>query len=386
MSDYGNVETLIKSERKVVVFRLIVSTVIVAALSVWLYFYVSEKYFPLAIGFVWATWLYVTKSLLRVLVTGIAFILTDKGLIAYVGDIDFVAWDEIESAYTGSVGGAKVVQLDIRNIDTVLARLTMFRRHILRWYMANSGGKPNLYASFAKGGAVGLLQLIQPRISLRATERAGSATSRLNPAGTNRAPAPILVTRRQFFVRERVSFLALADTYDIFDPQTNLQIGVARDEPSGWTKLLRFLGGTKDRLSTTVRIYEREGSPAVLSLRKWGASVENKLTLTDAQGAHLGSFVSKFKLVGGGILVLDEHGNQFAEVEGDWKLWNFRFLDAQGRELGIVTKKWEGIGKELFTNANDYLISVSDIATNVANASALLLAAGLAIDMFFKEW
>ena len=38
-----------------------------------------------------------------------------------------------------------------------------------------------------------------------------------------------------------------------------------------------------------------------------------------------------------------------AEVKGDWKGWNFQLLDNEGRELGVVTKKWGGIGKELFT-------------------------------------
>ena len=73
-----------------------------------------------------------------------------------------------------------------------------------------------------------------------------------------------------------------------------------------------------------------------------------------------------------------------AEVKGDWKGWNFKFIGQDGREIGTVTKKWAGIGKELFTSADNYIIALNDGSSH-ANAGALLLAAGLAIDIVYKE-
>lgn len=69
-------------------------------------------------------------------------------------------------------------------------------------------------------------------------------------------------------------------------------------------------------------------------------------------------------------------------MQGDWKGWNFRFLSGN-TELGVVTKKWGGLGKELFTTADNYIISLAG-APNPAVAT-LLLAAGLAIDTVLKE-
>ena len=74
-------------------------------------------------------------------------------------------------------------------------------------------------------------------------------------------------------------------------------------------------------------------------------------------------------------------GQKFAEVKGDWKGWNFRLVDIAGREMGIVTKKWAGLGKELFTNADQYIIEVKESGSS----NALVLAAALAIDIVFKE-
>jgi hypothetical protein len=68
-------------------------------------------------------------------------------------------------------------------------------------------------------------------------------------------------------------------------------------------------------------------------------------------------------------------------VKGDWKGWNFRLLDVTGREMGIVTKKWAGLGRELFTNSDQYIIEVKESSAS----NALLLAAALAIDIVFKE-
>ena len=63
--------------------------------------------------------------------------------------------------------------------------------------------------------------------------------------------------------------------------------------------------------------------------------------------------------------------------------WDFKFLGKDGRQLGQVTKKWAGIGKELFTSADTYVISL-DGPTN-RTAPTLLLAAGLAVDIVLKE-
>ena len=53
--------------------------------------------------------------------------------------------------------------------------------------------------------------------------------------------------------------------------------------------------------------------------------------------------------------------------------------------LGTVTKKWAGIGRELFTSADNYMIALSDASQANPGVAALLLAAGLAIDIVFKE-
>ncbi len=72
-------------------------------------------------------------------------------------------------------------------------------------------------------------------------------------------------------------------------------------------------------------------------------------------------------------------------MKGDWKGWNFKILDDEGKELGQVTKKWAGLGKEFFTSADTYMIAINPGKEGTRAVMALLLAAGIAIDTVYKE-
>ena len=194
----------------------------------------------------------------------------------------------------------------------------------------------------------------------------------------------MLLSRRTFFVKERIALLKLTDVYDILDPETDRPIGVARDEPATWAKYLRLLV-KKNLLPTTIRVYENESAPAVLTLTKGPGFLRTTVRVTDVSGVPVGRFRSKLFSLGGGFYVFGANDQQVAEVKGDWKGWNFRFLDATGNELGVVTKKWAGLGAELLTSADRYVISLSPAAAASRQTTELLLAAGLAIDIVFKE-
>jgi uncharacterized protein YxjI len=194
----------------------------------------------------------------------------------------------------------------------------------------------------------------------------------------------MLLDRQTFFVRERVGFVKLTDTFDILDPATQQAIGLAKEEPPGWAKWLRLLL-SKQMLPTTVNVYENEGQPPVFSIQRPFTFLRAKIKVTAPGGQSFGYFKSKLFSLGGGFYVFDTQDQQVAEVKGDWKGWNFKFLSKEGRELGTVTKRWAGLGKELFTSADNYIIALNDAAAGSAAAGVLLLAAGLAIDIVFKE-
>jgi len=195
-----------------------------------------------------------------------------------------------------------------------------------------------------------------------------------------------MLDKKAYFIRERVGFLKLVDTYDILDPQTQSQLGIAKEKPGWLFQILRLLVN-KQLLPTKVFVYQGDNpedeSNLLFSIRRGFTLFRSKVNILGKDGTVIGFLKSKVFTLGGAFRVFDASGNEVALVKGDWKGWNFRFLDKAENEIGTITKKWAGIGKELFTSADNYIIALND---EPAPAKAmLLLAAGLAVDTVFKE-
>lgn len=191
-----------------------------------------------------------------------------------------------------------------------------------------------------------------------------------------------MLDRRTFVVRERVAFMRLSDTYDILDAETGATIGIAQERISDAVKYLRLLLG-KRLLPTTVVVAEYDGGPPVLTLTRGAAFLHANVRVLDAAGRLLGTLRSKLFSFGGGFHVLDPSGREAGKVNGNVIGWNFEFITG-GRRVGTVTKKWAGLAKEYFTNADNYVIVVEDPRAPAALVG-LVLASGIAIDTVFKE-
>ena len=220
------------------------------------------------------------------------------------------------------------------------------------------------------------------RISTSASHTAATPSAAA-PGAHDNGDCPLL-ERTTFFIKEQTRLLKLTDAYDILNPATGQKIGIAKEEPPTWAKWLRLVV-KKHQLPTAIHVYENESQPPVLSIKRGFTFIRAKIRVFAGDGRSLGYFRSKLISIGGGFHVFDHADQQVAEVKGNWKGWDFKFLNKSGREVGTVTKKWAGLGKELFTSADNYVISLSDLSEASPDAAALLLAAGLAIDVVYKE-
>ena len=191
-----------------------------------------------------------------------------------------------------------------------------------------------------------------------------------------------MFTKSTYLVRERVGLLRLADTYDILEADTGQQIAVAQEKIHWAIHVLRFLVN-KQLLPTQIFIAPSESAAPVLSIHRGPIFFRSKIAVKTGDGRELGYFKSKFMSLGGAFRVFDTHDQQIAEVKGDWKGWNFKFLGNNGVEIGTVTKKWAGLAKEFFTSADNYVINLAQGQSQ--EAVLILLAAGIAIDTVYKE-
>lgn len=82
--------------------------------------------------------------------------------------------------------------------------------------------------------------------------------------------------------------------------------------------------------------------------------------------------------------MLDANDQSVCMLKGKWTGWDFRFMAGE-TELAHVTKKWAGLGRELFTSADNYILQISPQVPPGHTVRKLILAAVMCIDMVLKE-
>lgn len=186
-----------------------------------------------------------------------------------------------------------------------------------------------------------------------------------------------------YLVREHVGAFKLRGTYDIFNPENGQQIAIAQEKKSTLNAIAGMFIG-KRSLPTRIDVHEGTdiNNPILFSITRGFSFLRPKVDVLAGDGSRIGHFQSRLLTIGGKFGVFDASGNEVALVKGNWLSWDFRFVAANGDELGMVSRQWAGFAKELFTSADNYIITVN--SPNSA-AATLLLAAGLAVDTVYKE-
>lgn len=186
-----------------------------------------------------------------------------------------------------------------------------------------------------------------------------------------------------FFVKEHVGLFKASNNYDVFDPVSQQKIIECREPRLGLlTKILRF---TDFKRMTPFHV--EMSTPAghrVLRVKRGVSFIRSSVQVFDERDQLVGTFRQKFFSIGGKFDVLDRQGQLVCQLKGKWTSWDFRFLAGQ-HELASVTKKWAGLGKELFTSADNYILSINEQVPKEAPARILIMAAVMCIDMVLKE-
>jgi uncharacterized protein YxjI len=193
----------------------------------------------------------------------------------------------------------------------------------------------------------------------------------------------MLPALKSYLVREHVGMFKLQGTYDVFNPETGEQIAIAQEKKGTFNAIMGFFIN-KRMLPTKIDIHEGKdiNGPIAFTMKRGFSFFRPKVEVLGPDGVMFGYFQTRLLTIGGKFGVFDASGKEVALVKGNWLSWNFKFTTSAGVELGLVTRQWSGIGKELFTSADNYIINVHNPDPA---AATLLLAAGLAIDTVYKE-
>jgi len=186
-----------------------------------------------------------------------------------------------------------------------------------------------------------------------------------------------------FFIKEHVGIFKAANNYDIFEPHSQQKILECREPDLGFfSKLLRFTD-YKRFTPFNVVVSTPEGQK-VLSVRRGVSIFLSKVEVLDENDRLVGSFKQKLFSIGGKFDVLDAQEQVVCTLRGKWASWDFRFVQGSS-ELAAVSKKWAGLGKELFTTADNYMLSIDPGVPPNDARRLLIMAAVMCIDMVLKE-
>jgi uncharacterized protein YxjI len=193
---------------------------------------------------------------------------------------------------------------------------------------------------------------------------------------------PIL-NNNLFFVKEHIGMFKAANNYDILNPSTQEIMMICREENLGFfTKILRFTD-YKRMTPFNIEIKTTSGQK-ILTVKRGTTFLVSTVEVFDENDQLVGSFKQKFFSIGGKFNLFDANDNLLCTLKGKWTSWDFRFIK-DNVEFAHVSKKWAGIGKELFTTADNYILEIDKRVPENAPIRVMIMAAVMCIDMVLKE-
>lgn len=185
----------------------------------------------------------------------------------------------------------------------------------------------------------------------------------------------------EFFIDEKVNMFKFENEYKIYD-EFGLPKGSIKQKISLGQKVLRLLI-SKAIQPFKLEITDTEGQVLATISRGWTIFM-SKITVFDGSENKIGAVQQKFKLLKPRFIIFDANDNQIAEINGDWKAWNFNITNPNGGGIGVISKKWAGAMKEIFTSADKYNVSILPAVLEDQN-KIVIVSAAITIDMVLKE-
>ena len=174
-----------------------------------------------------------------------------------------------------------------------------------------------------------------------------------------------------------------ANSYDVLALQLQLPLLECREPGlSFFTKLFWF---TTYKTQTPFDLEVRDaGQQLVLRLKRGVSIFRCTVQVLDGNDVLLGRFRQRLLSLGGKLDLLDADDEVVCTVQGKLTSFEYKFT-RNGEPIGLVTKQWMDLGRELFTSADSYVINIEPTVPATDDVRRLVLAAALRIDMVFAE-
>jgi uncharacterized protein YxjI len=191
---------------------------------------------------------------------------------------------------------------------------------------------------------------------------------------------PDFFSGNDFFIDEKIMVFKFRNEYRIYDALANPIGGIVQKKIFSY-KLMRIFF-KKTILPFTFFIID-ENHNTLITIRRGWTLILSRIVITDKNGNILGYIRQKFRMIKPKFKIYDADRRLIAEINGDWKAWNFAITDKHHIRIGEINKQWNGIRRELFTTSDKYHVST---LPNISQLDKkLIIATAVTIDRILKE-
>jgi uncharacterized protein YxjI len=206
---------------------------------------------------------------------------------------------------------------------------------------------------------------------------------------TSPAVAAVFSKPQRLSVRQRKRWLEILTSFDarnsyaVYDEMGNPVLNV-EEQGSGFGAFLKRVFLTYFRPFTS-HVEDLTGQRLVLSLRRPFRFIFHRLEVSDGEGNLIGAIQRKWTWFRRKYIVEGRDGQEVATLFGPFfRPWTFKILlPGSKQEVGLVQKKWSGLLKEMFTEADNFWVAFENVQD--PELRALFFAATVLIDIVHFE-
>lgn len=196
----------------------------------------------------------------------------------------------------------------------------------------------------------------------------------------------VLGNRQRLFVKQIFELAEMfgfesRNKYRICD-ESGVDIAYAAEQQKGFLGAVfrQWLGHWR---TFDIHLFSQDRKPLLVASHPFRWYFQ-RLEVRDLQARFLGVIERRFSIFTKRFEVLDSAGRSlFIVASPIWRIWTFPFRRGH-KEMARVSKKWSGLGYEMFTDRDNFLVEYLD--ANLTNDErVLILVSALYIDLKFFE-
>ena len=195
------------------------------------------------------------------------------------------------------------------------------------------------------------VQVSRPEQVQKQVQRQAGVVADAQGGGGTLFDSPVLV------VNQKAKLIELTNEYAVYD-QNGTQLGsVVQVGQSAARKVFRAVSNLDQFLSHKMEVRDVHGR-AVLGLHRPAKFLKSTVIVSAPDGRAIGQ-IKQENAIGKIRFAFEANGQRVGGLNAEnWRAWDFAITDAQGTEVARIKKPWEGLGKALFTTADNYVVRI----------------------------